>query len=60
MKNGGAQIINKLNIRAIIGKGTTGKKMDEACKEHRCVHLTNVGVAGALLLLKAKVNAVYW
>ncbi len=56
----GPKIIEKLRIRAIIGKGTMGRGTAEAMKRLGCVHLTPVGVAGALLPQKAKVEDVHW
>lgn len=56
----GAKIVRRLNIRAIIGKGTMGEKTAKAMREHGCVHLSAVGIAGASLATKAKVETVYW
>ncbi len=40
MEKYGADIIKRLGIRAIIGKGTMGKGTMRAMKEHGAVHLT--------------------
>jgi fumarate hydratase subunit beta len=56
----GARIVKQLHIRAIIGKGTMGKKTAEAMAKYGCVHLSAIGIAGTLLAMKARVEAVYW
>jgi L(+)-tartrate dehydratase beta subunit len=56
----GSKIIKRLGIRVIIGKGTMGNETAETMKEFGCIHLTALGVAGALLPKKAKVKTVKW
>jgi tartrate/fumarate subfamily iron-sulfur-dependent hydro-lyase beta chain len=48
----GAQIIEKLNVRAIIGKSTMGKSTMEAMKIHGCVHLAWGALIGNILAEK--------
>jgi tartrate/fumarate subfamily iron-sulfur-dependent hydro-lyase beta chain len=55
-----ADIIRRLSIRAIVGKGTMGENTARFMREFGCVHLTAVGVAAALLPLKAEVKTVHW
>lgn len=47
-------IINKLGVRAIIGKATMGKQTLEALGKAGCVHLTVVGTPSGLLTAKVK------
>ena len=48
----GAQIIKKLNVRAIIGKSTMGKSTMKAMKAHGCVHLSWGALIGNILAEK--------
>lgn len=50
----GAEIIKELGLRAIIGKGTMGRKTMEAMRELGCVHLCAVGMNGNVLATKVK------
>ncbi|MFC1916053.1 fumarate hydratase C-terminal domain-containing protein [Chloroflexota bacterium] len=50
----GAPIINKLGIRAIIGKGTMGVDTMQAMKEVGCVHLSWGALIGNILARKVK------
>ena len=55
-----ADIIKQYKIRAMIGKGGMGKKTLEACKKHKCVYLSAVGGAAAVLAKSIKeVRNVY-
>jgi fumarate hydratase class I len=55
-----ADIIKNFKIRAMIGKGGMGKKTIEACKKHKCVYLSAVGGAAAVLAKSIKeVRNVY-
>jgi L(+)-tartrate dehydratase beta subunit len=56
----GAKTIEKLSLRAIVGKGTMGPSTAEAMRKFGCVHLTTVGVMGAMLPLLVKVKEVHW
>lgn len=57
----GPSIINKLGIRAIIGKTTMGRETMEAMKEYGAVHLTAVGVMANVLPAQVKkVMGVYF
>ena len=40
----GPAMIKRLKLRAIIGKGTMGKKTMEAMREQGCVHLSSIGM----------------
>jgi tartrate/fumarate subfamily iron-sulfur-dependent hydro-lyase beta chain len=44
-----AGIIEKFNIRAVIGKGGMGEKTRQACQKHGCVYLHAVGGAAQVL-----------
>ena len=50
----GAPIINKLGIRAIIGKTTMGLKTMQAMKESGCVHLSWGALIGNILAKSVK------
>ena len=56
----GPKTVEKLGLRAIIGKGTMGPATAEAMGRFGCVHLTTVGILGALIPLTVKVKEVYW
>ena len=49
-----AEIIEKFNIRAIIGKGGMGEKTLQACKQHGCVYLHAIGGAAQVYALTIK------
>ncbi|MCD6237224.1 MAG: fumarate hydratase C-terminal domain-containing protein [Thermoplasmata archaeon] len=56
-----ADIIRKLGIKIIIGKGGMGEKTLKALKKYSCVYLAYPGGAGALAADKVeKVEDVYW
>ena len=56
-----ADIIGKLGIKIIIGKGGMGEKTLKALKKYSCVYLAYPGGAGALAADKVeKVEDVYW
>lgn len=44
-----AAVIEKYQVRVIIGKGGMGEQVRQACIKHGCVYLQTVGGAGALL-----------
>ncbi len=44
-----AQLIERLGLRVIIGKGGMGEATRTACRDHGCVYLQAVGGAAALL-----------
>ncbi len=50
----GAPIINKLGVRAIIGKSTMGAKTMYAMKEAGCVHLSWGALIGNILAKNVK------
>ncbi|MBI2305614.1 MAG: fumarate hydratase C-terminal domain-containing protein [Chloroflexi bacterium] len=55
------EVIRRLNIKAIIGKGTMGDASVEAMKEVGCVHLSRTGVfAGAFSSRVKEVSEVHW
>ena len=55
-----ADIIEKLGIKAIVGKGTMGPKSMEAMRRLGCVHLCSVGLYAKVLATKIKrVISVY-
>ena len=56
----GPRIIEQLGLRAIIGKGTMGPATAEAMKKFGCVHLTTVGILGAMNALTVKVKELHW
>ncbi len=56
----GPKIIDNLGLRAIIGKGTMGPATAKAMQNFGCVHLTTVGVLGAVIPLTVKVKEVHW
>jgi tartrate dehydratase beta subunit/fumarate hydratase class I family protein len=39
-----ADVIGKLGLRALIGKGSMGPRTAEAMKRYRCVHLAKIGI----------------
>ncbi|RLF39329.1 MAG: fumarate hydratase [Thermoplasmata archaeon] len=56
-----ADVIRKLGIRIIIGKGGMGEKTLKALEKYSCVYLAYPGGAGALAADKIeKVENVYW
>jgi tartrate/fumarate subfamily iron-sulfur-dependent hydro-lyase beta chain len=50
----GPELIRKLGLRAIIGKGTMGPKTMKAMRELGCVHLCAVGMNGNVLATKVR------
>jgi len=55
-----AEVISKLGLRAIVGKGSMGSKTMEAMKKFRCVHLAKIGIYGNILASKiTQVLGVY-
>lgn len=42
----GPEMIKKLNLRAIIGKGTMGEKTMAAMRDEGCVHISSIGGSG--------------
>ncbi|KJS88373.1 MAG: hypothetical protein JM58_00975 [Peptococcaceae bacterium BICA1-8] len=55
------EIIEKLNMRAIISKGRVGKETKEAMKKFGCIHLSRTGTfAGAFALKVNKIKSVDW
>lgn len=55
-----ADIIPKLGLRAILGKGSMGLKTVEAAKKFKCVHLAKIGIYGNILASKVtQVLGVY-
>ncbi|HID19909.1 MAG TPA: fumarate hydratase [Methanophagales archaeon] len=55
------KVIDKLGIRAIIGKGGMGISTREAMRRYGCVYLTITGGAAVLAATRIKaVKAVYW
>jgi len=56
-----AELIKKLGLRVIIGKGGMGEKTRNTLREHGCLYLAYPGGAGALAADRViKVDAVYW
>lgn len=54
-------VIEKLGLRAIIGKSTMGRKTLEALKRFGCVHLSKIGIYGSVLASKvSKVIDVHY
>jgi len=47
-----AHVIQKLGLRAIVGKGTMGRKTMDAMREYGCVHMAKIGIYGAILASK--------
>ncbi len=47
-----SDVIEKLGLRALIGKGSMGPRTAEAMKKHRCVHLAKIGIYGSILASK--------
>jgi tartrate/fumarate subfamily iron-sulfur-dependent hydro-lyase beta chain len=55
-----AEVVSKLGLRAIIGKGGMGSKTMEAMKKYGCVHLAKIGIYGNILASKVtRVLGVY-
>lgn len=55
-----AGIIEKLGLKAIVGKGTMGPKTMEAMRRFRCVHLCSVGLYAKVLSTRIEqIVAVY-
>ena len=55
------EIIEKLNMRAIISKGRVGKETKEAMKKFGCIHLSRTGTfAGAFALKVDQIKSVDW
>lgn len=55
-----AEVVSKLGLRAIIGKGSMGSKTMEAMKKYGCVHLAKIGIYGNILASKVtRVLGVY-
>lgn len=50
----GADIIERLGLRGIIGKGTMGRKTMEAMRGLGCIHLCAVGMNGNVLATKVR------
>ena len=56
-----AEVIKKLGIKIIIGKGGMGEKTIEALERYGCIYLAYPGGAGALAADRIKkVEDVYW
>ena len=49
-----ADIIEKLGIKAIVGKGTMGIRTMEAMRRFGCVHLCSVGLYAKVLATKIR------
>ena len=61
MNKYGAFIIERLGLRAIIGKGTMGLNVQKAMKKHKCVHLSKIGIYGNALASKVyEVTGVHY
>jgi L(+)-tartrate dehydratase beta subunit len=55
-----SEVVSKLGLRAIIGKGSMGPKTLEAMRDYRCVHLAKIGIYGNILASKVtRVLGVY-
>ncbi len=55
------EVIRRLGLRAIIGKGKVGKETREALKKYGCIHLARTGVfSGAYATMVASVEGVHW
>lgn len=55
-----AEIIKKLGLKAIVGKGTMGRKTMEAMRRFGCVHLCSVGLYAKVLATRvSRVVGVY-
>lgn len=55
------EVIRRLNLRAIIGKGKLGKASMEAMKEVGCVHICRTGcLSGAYATMVKSVRDVHW
>ncbi len=55
------EVIEKLGVKMVIGKGGMGKKTAEACAKHGAVYATFTGGAGVLAAQSIKrVLDVYW
>jgi len=47
-----ADVVGKLGLRALIGKGSMGPKTAEGMKKYHCVHLAKIGIYGSILASK--------
>ena len=56
----GPSTIEQLGLRMIIGKGTMGPATAAAMKKFGCVHLTPVGVMGAMHSQAITVKEMHW
>lgn len=55
------EVIHRLGLRAMIGKGKVGKETREALKKYGCVHLARTGVfSGAYATMVESVEGVHW
>lgn len=55
------EVIRRLGLRAIIGKGRMGRATAEAMQEFGCVHLTRTGgLSGAYATMVERVKEVHW
>lgn len=55
------EVIQKLGLRAIIGKGKVGKETREALQEYGCIHLARTGAfSGAYATQVESVEGVHW
>lgn len=55
------EVIKKLGLKAIIGKGKVGKETREALKQYGCIHLTRTGVfSGAYATQVEAIEGVHW
>jgi tartrate/fumarate subfamily iron-sulfur-dependent hydro-lyase beta chain len=45
----GAEVIRRVGLRALVGKGTMGQKTMQAMKEYGCIHLAKIGIYGTIL-----------
>jgi fumarate hydratase class I len=56
-----AEVIRKLGLRGVIGKGGMGSKTLEACREHGCVYMHAIGGAAQVLAeVVDEVKGVYF
>ncbi len=56
-----ADVIRKLGLRGVIGKGGMGAKTLEACREHGCVYMHAIGGAAQVLAqVVTEVKGVYF
>jgi fumarate hydratase subunit beta len=55
------ELVRRLGVKAIVGKGGMSGKVSDALKKHGCVYLAFTGGAGALAASKIrKVVDVFW